>query len=130
MKIFADSSALVALFRKSDPNHQKALTISKQLDSNIGIISHYIFAETVTILSQKEGKQQAIDVGEILRNKFIWITIDENICDLAWELFQKQLSKNTSFVDCTTFALYKEEIFDKAFAFDDDFKANKIPLLG
>lgn len=129
MKIFADSSALIALFRKDDPNHTQALELSNQLSGNTGIISPYIFAETVTILSQKEGKQQSIDAGEVLKNQFICIKLNRKIEDLAWEIFKKQKSKNISFVDCTTFALCKEGAFDKAFTFDSDFQANRIPIL-
>lgn len=129
MKIFADASALVALFRIGDPNHQKALTLSKQLDGNTGLISKYIFAETVTILSQKEGKKQSIDAGETLKKHFKLIELNEEVERLAWEIFKKQTSKNVSFVDCTTFALYKNGAFNKAFTFDSDFKTNKIPTL-
>ncbi len=130
MRIFADASALVALFRTGDPNHQKALILSKQLAGNVGLISKYIFAEIVTILSQKEGKKQAIDAGETLKKHFKWVQLDEEMEQLAWEIFTKQESKNVSFVDCTTFALYQKGVFDKAFTFDSDFKSNKIPVLG
>lgn len=128
MKIFADSSALVALFRLEDPNHLKALQLAKQLQGNTGIISPYIFAETVTIISQKEGKRQSIDAGETLKTEFVWTRIDEDIFNLAWKIFQGQKSKNVSFVDCTVFALYKKGLFDKCFSFDDKFK-KQIPLL-
>ncbi len=129
MRIFADASALIALLRTGDPNHQKALMLSKQLAGNVGLISKYIFAETVTILSQKEGKKQAIDAGKTLKKHFKWVQLDEEMEQLAWEIFKKQTSKNVSFVDCTIFALYQQGIFDKAFAFDQDFKKNKIPVL-
>lgn len=128
MRIFADSSALVALFRSEDPNHLKALQLAKQLQGNTGIISSYIFAETVTIISQKEGKQQSKDAGQTLKAKFVWTQIDEDIFNLSWEIFQRQKSKNVSFVDCTVFAIYKKGLFDKCFSFDDKFK-KQVPLL-
>ena len=119
----------MALFRTGDPDHQKALSLSKQVSDNLGFISKYIFAETVTILSQKEGKKQSIDAGETLKKNFEWIEMDDELEKLAWEIFKKQTSKNVSFIDCTTFALYQQGVFDKAFAFDSDFKINKIPTL-
>ena len=92
------------------------------------MISKYIFAEVVTILSQRDGKKQSIIAGGLLKKAYAWIGT-EDIENLAWEIFKKQTSKNVSFVDCTTFALYQKGVFDKAFTFDSDFKTNGIPTL-
>lgn len=130
MRIFADSSALVALFRTGDPDHQKAVTLSKQLGSNTSLVSKYTFAETVTILSQKEGKKQSIDAGETLKKHFKWIQLDEETENLTWEIFKKHASKNISYIDCTIIALYQKGAFDKCFTFDQHFKSSKVPILG
>ncbi len=130
MTIFADTSALVALFRIDDPNHQKAKVIAKNLKDINSVISNYVFLETVTILSQRVGKEKTIQAAAVIRKNFEEVRIDPEIDNLAWEIFKKQASKNVSFVDCTTFALYKNGAFDKAFTFDSDFKTNKIPTLG
>ena len=130
MTIFADTSALVSLYSKTDPNHDKAIEIVKSHKEITFMISKYIFAEVVTILSQKDSKKQSIIAGNILIGSYSWINTEKNIENLAWEIFKKQTSKNVSFIDCTTFALYKQGVFDKAFAFDQDFKSNKIPVLG
>lgn len=129
MKIFVDASALIPLFRTIDPLHEKAVQLSPQLVGNTLLISNYIFSEVVTVLSQKEGKEKALDAGEYIKKNYTMFRIDAEIEDLAWEIFKKQKSKNVSFVDCTTFALFQRRMFDKAFAFDTDFKANKIPLV-
>lgn len=128
MTIFADTSALVSLYSKTDPNHKKAIQIIKSHQGISLIISKYIFAEVVTILSQRDGKKQSIIAGNFLKKAYAWIGT-EDIENLAWEIFKKQTSKNVSFVDCTTFALYQQSVFDKAFTFDSDFKTNKIPTL-
>lgn len=129
MIIFADTAGLVSLFSEKDSNHRKALQIVKKLRSKSFLISKYIFAEVVTMLSQKEGKEKSIIVGEHLKNNYKWIDLDISMENLAWELFKKQKSKNVSFVDCTTFALFKKGVFDAAFTFDSDFKSNNIPIL-
>lgn len=129
MNILVDTSALISLFRFQDPLHQESLRLSKALTEHTILITNYIFAETVTILSQKEGKKQAISGGEYLKRNFNIIRSDEGIEELAWDLFKKQTSKNISYVDCTTFALYQKGVFNKALAFDIDFKKNKIPLV-
>ena len=129
MIIFADTSALVSLFNPLDPNHEKAKILAKRMQIKSYLISNYTFAETVTILSQKVGKEKATYSGELMKKRFKEIKIDPKIDDLAWEIFKKQKSKNVSFVDCTTFALFKIGVFDKAFTFDNDFETNRIPVL-
>lgn len=129
MTIFADTSALVSLYSKTDSNHAKAVQITRSYKNNSLIISKYIFAETVTILSQREGKKQSIKVGEVLKNVYIWADINQGIENSAWEIFKKQTSKNVGFIDCTTIALYSDGAFDKLFTFDTDFIKNKVPVL-
>ena len=129
MTIFVDASAAVSYFDVEDVNHTQALTLSSHFGENKIITSNYVFAEIVTIVSQNAGKDTAIDAGNYIGDTFSIIRISPEIEDLAWEIFKKQKSKNVSFVDCTTFALYQKGIFDKAFSFDGDFKTNKIPVL-
>ncbi len=130
MTIITDASALISLFSQKDINHEKATKIIKHLKTAVLLISNYIFAEVTTMLSQREGKEKAVKVGEYLKNKYNWIKLDIQTEELAWEIFKKQKSKNVSFIDCTTFALYQQGVFDKAFTFDSDFQTNKIPTLG
>lgn len=129
MTIFADTSALVALFRIDDPHHKTAKNIAKKLRGIDTVISNYVFLETVTVLSQRVGKEKTIKAATVIRKSFEEIRIDSEIDNLAWEIFTKQESKNVSFVDCTTFALYQKGVFDKAFTFDSDFKKNKVVVL-
>lgn len=127
--IFVDASAAVSYFDRQDKNHLKAFELSKRFGENKIITSNLVFAETVTILSQNAGKEVAIEAGDYIKNSFSIIRISYEIENLAWEIFMKQQSKNVSFIDCTTFALYHKKVFDKCFTFDSDFKANKIPNL-
>ena len=80
-------------------------------------------------LSQRIDKQNSILAGEYIKKNITIIRLTEKMEDLVWEIFRKQTSKNVSFVDCATFALYQQGVFDKAFTFDSDFKKNKIPIL-
>ena len=131
MTIFADTSAIISLFDEQDPNHLQAQALSSHLktDSVTSLTSNFVFAEIVTILSQKLGKETSNRIGQYIKISFRIIRLTEETENLAWEIFKKQTSKNVSFVDCTCFALYKEKVFDKAFAFDSDFKKNKVMIL-
>lgn len=129
MTIFVDASAAVSYFSNQDPNYSKARVLAKSFGGNKIITSNFVFAEIVTILSQKVGKTIAIDAGNYISNNFSLIRTAEDTENISWEIFKKQKSKNVSFVDCTIFALYQQGVFDKVFTFDKDFKKNKIPIL-
>ena len=130
MNILADTSALVSVFRSKDSLHKKALRLSKRLTGHKILITNYIFAETVTVLSQEEGKVQGNLAGEYLKKNYYILRVSEAFEELAWDILKNQKSKNVSYIDCTTFALYQKAVFEKVFAFDTDFKRNKIPLVG
>lgn len=130
MIIFIDASVSVSYFDINDVNHTKALSLSRRPGLDKIITSNYVFAEIVTIVSQNADKEVAVDAGNYIKDNFSIIRISPEIEELAWEIFKKQKSKNVSFIDCTTFALYQQGVFDKAFTFDGDFKTNKIPVLG
>ena len=76
MIIITDASALISLFSKKDINHEKAIKIIKSLETEELLISNYIFAEVATMLSQKEGKEKAVKIGEYLKKKYSWIRLD------------------------------------------------------
>lgn len=129
MIIFADASAIVSLYSLTDPNHSRAKAIMDNLTFGQLITSNFVYAEIITILSQRVSKEKAIFAGSYIKENFKFFRLTEEIEDLAWEIFKKQKSKNVSFIDCTTIALFKMGVFDKAFTFDSDFKTNKIPIL-
>lgn len=129
MRIYTDASAIVSLYDLYDPNHVKAESISKRYLEDDYITSTHSFAEIVTILSQRVDKKTAITVGNHIKQTYIWVEVNRDVEDLAWEIFKKQKSKNVSFVDCTIFALSQQGLFDRVFTFDKDFKKNKIPIL-
>ncbi|EKD84559.1 MAG: hypothetical protein ACD_38C00197G0003 [uncultured bacterium] len=129
MTIFMDASAVVSLYSLTDPNHRPAKNIIYKLASDQLITSNFVFAEIITILSQKVSKEKSTFAGNYIRKNFKIIRLTAEIEELAWEIFKKQTSKNVSFVDCTTFALYQQGLFDKAFTFDSDFATNKVPVL-
>lgn len=130
MTIFIDASALVSFYNEEDNNYLNAKTIvNKFSPTDELLISNLVFAEIVTILSQKVGKQKAVEAGNYIKKNISLIRLTEDIEDLAWEIFKKQPSKNVSFVDCTTIALFQKGIFDKLFAFDSDFKKNGVTIL-
>lgn len=129
-KIFVDSNFFVALYNSEDSLYERALATSRSLEKDPprAFISNYIFLETVTVLSQRAGRKEAIIRGNQLldNNNFQIIQITDSLQTSAWEIFCETPKKNTSFVDCSTIAVMQAEGIDKLLTFDrEDFK----PLL-
>lgn len=127
--IFADSSFLIALFNSHDFLNEKAKEISREIGESgkTIVISNYIFLETMTVLSQKESRQVAVEAGlHLSENPFVEIVhIPEAIHNDSWRIFQAVKSKNISFIDCSVIAVMLAYGIDKLLTFDQDFKKLK-----
>jgi len=134
LSIFVDSDAFVALIKKDDSNHKRAEQIFNALqDKKVTFYtSNYVFAESVTVISQRIGKDIALQFIESLKAKgtlfsTIWVT--KEIEEEAIKIFKKQQSKNISLVDCSNIAIIEINKFDGIFSFDRNYKTNKIHLV-
>lgn len=134
LSIFIDTDAFIAFVKKNDSNHKKVKQIFHALqDKTVTFYtSNYIFAESVTIISQRIGKDIALQFIETLRAKdaifsTIWVT--KEIEEKAIEIFRKQSSKNISLVDCSNIAIIEINNFNGIFSFDRSYKTNKIHLV-
>jgi len=134
LSIFVDSDAFVALIKKDDSNHKRAEQIFNALqDKKVTFYtSNYVFAESVTVISQRIGKDIALQFIESLKAKgtlfsTIWVT--KEIEEEAIKIFKKQQSKNISLVDCSNMAIIEINKFDGIFSFDQNYKTNKIHLV-
>lgn len=121
--IFLDSSVIIAYKIKDDINHTKAVGIIKRIDEYGRIVvSEYVFAEVVTVLSMKESLKVAVDVGEGLKNaKEVEILKLEKLFEETWEIFREK-GKYLSFVNCSSIAVMKNIGIKKIATFDRDFK--------
>jgi predicted nucleic acid-binding protein len=128
-RIFADSNYFVALFNPGDSLHRNALSIAKKLDAEKCslVISNFVFLEAVTVIAQKRGRDIAVEMGKYFLNdngSMEVIHIDEELQEYSWEIFQRENSKNISFVDCSIIAAMKSENISELLTFDlKDFKS-------
>lgn len=125
LKVFIDTDALIGLNDASDASHQKALQILKILAKGnyISYLSTNILLETLTIISQKIGKKQALRLLDELRSGgYIIIHPDEKMIFAAEELFKSITSKNVSYSDCLSFTVARKHGINWVFSFDAHFK--------
>ncbi len=132
LSVLVDSDAFVALAVSHDSSHRKAFRILSDLlqKSTTFITSNYVFSETVTVISQKAGHDEALSFIKKIQSgdSYTIKWIDQVIELLAIEIFSKQTSKNVSFVDCTNMALVKHDNIDAIFSFDEIYRKNGFKL--
>lgn len=125
--IFVDSNYLIALYNTTDSLHTRAKELARKIastDSQL-YLSNYIILEVLTVLSQRIGRQEAIDIGQMLRQapQIELIYIDEDLNELSWQIFKASSGKNTSFVDCSILACLRYTGIKHLLSFDTtDFK--------
>ena len=121
-RVFVDSNVFIALANESDSLHKRALSTLTALErENFDIlINNLIFAEIVTIISMRLGRQEGIQWGKtILDNPKIKIAhIDSDIHYYTWQIFQKINKKNISFTDCSILTILQTENIKHLLTFD------------
>jgi predicted nucleic acid-binding protein len=128
VRLFVDTSALVAIEDLDDTNHRRALEFREQVregDTQFRRLytSNYIVDETLTLLRYHCGHNVAVTFRKTIETsklvQVLWVT--EALERAAWNIFEKRSDKEYSFTDCTSFALMDAEAIRNAFAFDDHF---------
>jgi len=124
VRIFIDTSALIAFMNQDDEFHKDSFKIFSQLLAQRSkiIISNYILLETMVILKNRIG----IEAVKVLKNDILPVIqtcwVDEemhNFCLNAQIAFGRQ---KISFVDYTSFEIMRRLDIKQAFTFDSHFK--------
>ena len=129
-KVFIDTNVFVASRDKNDSTHLKTKDLfEKLIQRKVRFYtSSDIIAESLTVISRKLGKKEAInflkEVTEITEEIFI----DEIIHKRARKLFKRIKSKNISFIDCSSAVATKRNKIKVIFSFDEDFKSLGVKL--
>ena len=134
LTVFVDADAFVALAREDDTNHTLALAVLARFTTQPTtlITSNYVFAECVTVISQRIDHAAAlafINTIKTPQSVFTMHRITEELEDAALRLFSEQTSKNVSFVDCTNMAIVTQRRIDYIFSFDQVYRKNGYRLV-
>ncbi|MBI2036474.1 type II toxin-antitoxin system VapC family toxin [Candidatus Microgenomates bacterium] len=131
MKVFVDTSALVALFVDKEQFHLKVVRKYKEYRQARAVLftSYYILDELFTrllyykvnIRKHIQKLKESIDTNEITV-----LQVDEAIFNKSIEVFLKFSEHKISFTDATTYVLYKDFALDEVFTLDDDFKKIRV----
>lgn len=119
MKLLLDSDILVALAKKDDSNHQKAIGIFRKNSKATLFISQFCIPEVATVLSYRLSQQAATEFLKSVRKRELnEIQIDKEIRNLTDSIFTSQKSNGISWIDCCNVALMRSISFDALVSFD------------
>lgn len=127
MKIFLDTSAIIAFYNADDRWHPEASRVMADIaDGKIPLtrfyISDYVFDEAMTFIECViRDHSLATAVGDaLLSSPFTaMLTVDEGIFGEAWDRFKE--GRGLSFTDCTSFALMETHGISHSLTFDRHF---------
>lgn len=125
-KILLDSSFIIAIFRKNDSLHQRAIE-NKEILNNDCYISNGIVSEVITILGQKTKDIRLVRlVYNYMKDNFTFINeSDINMYnDNVFSIFEKYNNEKIrlGFIDCSEVILYEYYNLDYVATFDGEFK--------
>jgi len=132
MKIFVDTSALLAILDAKDPNHERATSILKASLQSDDLFTHnYIHVEAEQLVRRRLGAEAATRLlGELLPAiRTVWV--DEATHGEAVDAMAGR-GRGSSLVDQVSFVVMRRLDVDTALAFDADFdregfQAPKLP---
>lgn len=123
MKIFLDSSFIIALINDKDSLHKKALEFVELTEANECYISNLIINEVITVIGNKLSLEVAISSYDLLTSVFN-IVNEYDVSDFNYNNMLVYESYNTklSFTDSSIILLMEEFNIDNLITFDKEFK--------
>ena len=124
MRIFIDTSAIIAFLNTDDEFYKDSFNIfSRLLEERAKIISsNYVLLETMVILKNRIG----IEAIKILKNDILPVIktcwIDEDVHNFCVNTQIAADRKKLSLVDYTSFEIMRRLNIRQAFTFDNHFK--------
>lgn len=126
MMILLDSSFLIAIFRKNDSLHQRAVENIDVLKNDC-CISNGILSEVITVLAQKTKDIELVRLAYNYMKDNLTI-IDESEIEMyndnVFAIFEKYNREKfrLGFTDCSQVVIYEDCYLDYVASFDEEFK--------
>ncbi len=133
MRVFVDTSALVALLDEDDLRHRTASEAFQDLARTADLITHnYIHVESMAVARRRLGPGAVLKLSDDLLPAMDTIWVDEPLHRAAMAAHRTGTG-GPSLVDHVSFALMRRLGVQFAFAFDADFEAEGFrwpPVIG
>ncbi len=122
IKIFIDTSFIIALINERDQYHNQALSLADQYDTQLLVVTDSVLLEVANALSRRY-KFEAIQVIEdLLTSEDVEVVrLTPELFDRAFQLYKTRQDKAWGLVDCVSFIIMQDRGISIAFTFDQHF---------
>lgn len=126
MRIFLDTSGLIALSDRKDKNHGTARAyLEAQVHRGARfILGRNVLVEYIDGVTKRIAKEKAIEELDNILNRKLLVT--ESVSSTDWikglEYFNKYDDQQIDLTDCLSFAIMERLNLDTALPFDNDFR--------
>ncbi|MEK6607210.1 MAG: PIN domain-containing protein [Myxococcota bacterium] len=123
MKVFVDTSALLALAQPRDRFHAAATRCLRDLKDARFVVSDYVLDETLTRwITRGQATRGLAFVDALLRSpRYELVFVDRILFDRARQKAAKLAEHRLSFTDCTSAVFVEALRLDAIFSFDAGF---------
>ena len=123
MKIFVDSSFLIALVNENDSLHDKSLEYVDLIEKNDCYISNLVINEVITVIGNKIDLETAISAFDLINDIFHVINEYEikDFNSTTMLIYEKHNTK-LSFTDCSIIVDMHYHKIENLLSFDKEFK--------
>ena len=123
MKIFVDSSFLIALVNENDSLHKKSLEYIDLIEKNDCYISNLVINEVITVIGNKIDLETAISAFDLINDIFHVINEYEiKDFNLTTMLIYEKHNTKLSFTDCSIIVDMHYHKIENLLSFDKEFK--------
>jgi predicted nucleic acid-binding protein len=102
--VLLDCDYIIALTVQTEQTHAAAKTLFHRMSAHKQYILNTTLYELATVYSRKFGHVQALEVLSSIKKSGIVLLDIAEIEEDAWNIFQSERKKSTSFFDCAVLA--------------------------
>ncbi len=123
MRVFVDTSALLALLDASQPDHGVATNVLTRLaDDDADLVTHcYVIVEANALIQRRFGMTALKELHRELLSAIDVVMVDRGLHDAAVTAQLAADRRRISLVDWLSFEMMRREQIDHAFAYDQHF---------
>ena len=121
MRVFVDTSALLAIQDEDDRDHSEAANTFRSLLASADLVTHnYVLVECLALVRRRLGKAAVVQLSDGLLPAIDTIWVDAALHQAA--LAAHLAAGSASYVDQVSFEVMRRDELDTAFTFDTDFE--------
>lgn len=126
MRVFIDTSYLIAILEPTDDRHEKAKAVSMSLGDSQQVTSEMVLTELLNAFCTrgKFFRQMALNVVDDLRSDSNVEIIPQSseLFEQACQYYRQRQDKEYSLTDCASMVIMKEQVINQVLTHDRHFQ--------